>query len=619
MEIIDSKTVKIYTSLELKEILENDNTYEYIYIANNITLQEPITINQNKTKITINGTYDNIKYKLTGMNSNESTDTIIINSNNKEINFKNIQIEYTNTYGLIYVQENKTNKNVILIYDNVNFTGTKLALNTYGTTKIIDSTIKMEETNTIIPQEVCKSHNIIIGGTTNITSTNASGPVFSFRSDTIGPSLIFLCRSNVTITSDNNALMNGTSRLNFTILHDTFVNIITCNGFAAYTIHGANNVLIEERASLLFIENNHKRIPMWSIFGNFTMKKDSSLEVINSYASTPSDNYNIHFKGQNQSLILEDPKSVKFYTKNANVIYTNNEISFQIKCSRFNLWNNAKALAEAGDINDLPDYFWYKEKSLLEISGKITSTTTNIEKHNLTEFELSNLSDISNFSFQNKKVFSIGNNLINVHPINNTLKKISGHSVSNSSVIIKYNDISEIIYSDTNGLFEYDYVDDILDDTKIEITTNDPNGFIYGTRIIKSPYEGELSLMDSTNVFEFNLVPIESYIFPKNKSLIIKVVDSRVNKTNWKILASIEKNFTSQLGYIVENALVFKKFNDEIITLSINPQIVYTKTGSDEVTIIEWSVEKGPLLDLTNKYLEVNEEYFTCINFKLEE
>lgn len=36
-------------------------------------------------------------------------------------------------------------------------------------------------------------------------------------------------------------------------------------------------------------------------------------------------------------------------------------------------------------------------------------------------------------------------------------------------------------------------------------------------------------------------------------------------------------------------------------------------------TLITWSKEKGPFLDLTNDALEVNEEYFAEIIFVLEE
>lgn len=91
--------------------------------------------------------------------------------------------------------------------------------------------------------------------------------------------------------------MSGTNKLNFTILHDTKVHLMTGNGFSSVSNYGANNVLIDERDSSIFIEKKYRTIPMWGIFGTLTVKEDSELQLINLYNNTPSDNYNIHFKG----------------------------------------------------------------------------------------------------------------------------------------------------------------------------------------------------------------------------------------------------------------------------------------------------------------------------------
>lgn len=60
--------------------------------------------------------------------------------------------------------------------------------------------------------------------------------------------------------------MSGTNKLNFTILHDTKVHLTTGNGFSSESNYGANNVLIDERASSIFIE---KKVPYNSDVGNF--------------------------------------------------------------------------------------------------------------------------------------------------------------------------------------------------------------------------------------------------------------------------------------------------------------------------------------------------------------
>ena len=130
--------------------------------------------------------------------------------------------------------------------------------------------------------------------------------------------------------------------------------------------------------------------------------------------------------------------------------------------------------------------------------------------------------------------------------------------------------------------------------------------------------------MDVTKNFTLSLVPISTnpIIFGKNRSLSLKVVDSRVNSTDWKVYAYIEKSLTSQGGYTLTDALVFKKLDDEVITLIETSALVFTGANNNrdsEITLITWSREKGPLLDLTNDALEINEEYFAEVIFVLEE
>lgn len=623
MKIINNKIVQVYTSEELSSVLESENEYEYIYLGNDITLEKGITININKEKVTIDGTYTNIKFKLTGMNSNASTDTIIASPNIKEIKIKNMDIEYTNNYGVVYAPAESLYKDVAVTYENINFLGTQLSFNPFGTTQIIDSIINIEDTNSITAGEVCESSRVIIGGNTTISSKATTCPLFIFRNDPPNISMIFLCKSNINIYTDTKELMNGTNKLNFTILHDTEVNIITGNGFSVYSTTGANNVLIDERASLKIIEKSHQRVPMWNIFGTLTMKEGSTLQLINSYKDTPIDNYNIYFKGNNPQINLDNPKEILIYTKNANVIYTNNPITYKIKCCRINFWNDSQELTSAGGISNLPDYYWYKNDDLLELTGTITQTETSITTHNLTEEELANLPSLDNFKFQSKKQFSIGAIKTNIHPLNNTQDTISGHTSSFADVLIKYNGNTEIVTAEEDGFFKYDLTTSIPDNTEIEFISNISNSFLYETRKITTPFNGELSLMDTDNSLSFSLIPINnSKIFPRTKKIVISVVDSRLNSSNWRLFAYIDTPLTSLSGYLLEDALIFKKLTNENIILNETPQLVFqgVDTGGNPNKIdLTFSEEKGPLLDLTNNALVANEEYFANIIWTIEE
>lgn len=97
-----------------------------------------------------------------------------------------------------------------------------------------------------------------------------------------------------------------------------------------------------------------------------------------------------------------------------------------------------------------------------------------------------------------------------------------------ADILIKYDSNEEIVEADNSGYFEYSIANTIPDGTE-----NVASSFIYGSRIVTSPYNGELSLMDATKTFTFSLVPISSnpVILRKNDSLSLEIVDSRVNSS----------------------------------------------------------------------------------------
>ena len=613
MQILNDYEVVITSSSELKIVLE-DNKYKYIYLNNDIELNEDISISSDRLDFILDGTYNNNRYTLTIKDNN-----ITAANANKKIIIKNINIINANINGVIY----SPSSNVVVEYNNITFIGVEVSYLPYGTTRIINSNIQIEATNGIASQEICESNHVEIGGTTQINSSTTNAPLFTYL-HTSSPSIKFLPNSRVTISTDTMSFMNGTNRLDFKVMHDAEVNLITGNGFSAYTTHGAKNVLIDERATLNFIEKSHQRIPMWVVFGDFKVNEGANLLVINTYSSTPSDNYNIHFKGSNQKLILNNPNSVVLYSKNANVLYTNNDLTYTFNISRINMWNSSKDIQLAGSIEDLPNYNWYKDKDLINISGTFNKESTSISTHNLTDEELNKLSSIDDFNLNNKKSLSVGVSYINVSPITIASDSIKGYTLSNSDVLIEYDNISKIISSDDSGLFEYQLTDKLSSSSNIKITTNTSTSFIYTTRTIEVPFSGEITLTKANNNIIFEMTPI-SYnpvILPKKEELILTIIDSRVNTSNWKLYAYLSQVMTSNNGFTLEEAITFKKTDNEEIKLTTNPSLIFTgeaNNGTTSVTNITWSKEKGLLLNLDNNPLEINEEYSTKIIWSLEE
>ena len=606
------------TNDELKQVISEDNNYDYIYLGNDIIATEGFIINSNKSKLTIDGTYNGKKYTYTNNLSLEEN-AIKASTTNKKIVLKNMNIVCSNGYGVIYVVSHPNYSNVLVEYNNVNFSGIELSQNYYGTTKIVDSIIEIKDVNNVPAQRACNSNRILIDGNTTISNTSTTNTIFFFN-DVI-PSLVKIMPNSRVNISTPKEFMNGTNRLDLTIGHGAEFLLTTGNGFSITTTHGARNVLVEEMADFTFIENSHQRVPMWSVFGDFIVKEGASVSILNTYMTTPTDNYNIYFKGTNQKFILDNPKYVNIYTKNANIVYTNNPVNFIFKFTRINMWIYALDYTSACTLDDTPAFYWYKENSLAQISGVFNKDTTTVESHNFTDEQLNLLSDINNFSFQNKKILTIGLLKINVHPITTTSDSISGHTIPLANVKIEYEDKSINALADENGLFEAK-VDTVISNNTVVKITSCLNG-CFTERKVTTPFNGELTLFKVTQNIAFSMIPtsINPIILPKQNANIVTVIDSRLNSTNWKLYINYTNPMMEVSGKVLIDSLIFKKFNNEEIDLKTNKKLIFESSdsgGNVNVSNVTFSIDKGLFLKPSKDLLE-GEDYSTKIVWSVEE
>lgn len=606
------------TNDELKQVISEDNNYDYIYLGNDIIATEGFIINSNKSKLTIDGTYNGKKYTYTNNLSLEEN-AIKASTTNKKIVLKNMNIVCSNGYGVIYVVSHPNYSNVLVEYNNVNFSGIELSQNYYGTTKIVDSIIEIKDVNNVPAQRACNSNRILIDGNTTISNTSTTNTIFFFN-DVI-PSLVKIMPNSRVNISTPKEFMNGTNRLDLTIGHGAEFLLTTGNGFSITTTHGARNVLVEEMADFTFIENSHQRVPMWSVFGDFIVKEGASVSILNTYMTTPTDNYNIYFKGTNQKFILDNPKYVNIYTKNANIVYTNNPVNFIFKFTRINMWIYALDYTSACTLDDTPAFYWYKENSLAQISGVFNKDTTTVESHNFTDEQLNLLSDINNFSFQNKKILTMGLLKINVHPITTTSDSISGHTIPLANVKIEYEDKSINALADENGLFEAK-VDTVISNNTVVKITSCLNG-CFTERKVTTPFNGELTLFKVTQNIAFSMIPtsINPIILPKQNENIVTVIDSRLNSTNWKLYINYTNPMMEVSGKVLIDSLIFKKFNNEEIDLKTNKKLIFESSdsgGNVNVSNVTFSIDKGLFLKPSKDLLE-GEDYSTKIVWSVEE
>ena len=134
---IDDNTVAVETSAELKNVLEASNNITKIYLANDITLEKGITILGTKSQVTIDGLYPTdgtgIIHTYTDMNSANSADTIGIRTESSiHVTVQNLNVIGKNYYGLIYVSEGSSHKDVVITYNNITYNGPQITYHPSG-------------------------------------------------------------------------------------------------------------------------------------------------------------------------------------------------------------------------------------------------------------------------------------------------------------------------------------------------------------------------------------------------------------------------------------------------------------------------------------------------------
>lgn len=621
MTIIDDNTVVVFTSDELKNALENNNNYTYIYFGSNITLTSGINISSYKTNVTIDGTYQNIRYQLEDMKSLSASNTIAIASEKTlNVTVKNIDIIGYNYYGVIYVRESTSFKNVTVEYNNIKYLGPQISFHPNGITRFIDSNITIE-TSYATGNEVAECNKIELGGNTTIIHKSTGNSSFWFRN--ADPYLKVLKNSNVNFTSENRELIYGVTNLYFEIEENSVFNVTTHNGLS-YGTNGTGTTIINENSSFTLKQTStNGSYSTWYSYGTITLNQNSSLYIINNYTGITTSNYNIYFSGSNTGFNLLNPKEVILYNTTANIIYASGTSNFDFKFSRINLFNTSIQIDSNISLSTLPTYSWYKTIDISEITGTFTSTLTTIKTNNFSSQELEELPALSNFIFPNKKILSIGKLPFYMSPLTDTDTIMSGITEANSSILIQYDNTNEVVTSDSNGKFSYNYSTPLPIGTIITLNVKKQNSLIYQTKKIQIVFSGELIIDEITKEIKFSLNPISTnpIICPRSNQVIIKIIDSRVNSSNWKLYASINHDLASEDNKVLKDSLVFIDQDSNINTLSENKTLIYTgenNNGEVKITNVDWQNNEGILL-LIKDVISNNTTYEATITWTIEE
>lgn len=617
MIVLDENTVVVFTYQELKTVLEGNNLYNYIYFGNNIKLTSGINISSTKKNLTIDGTYNNVTYTFEDVNSSTTSNTISINNTNaNKITVKNVNIIGHNYYGIIYVPDSNTYQNVIIEYNNISYTGPQISFHPSGLTRFINCNIIINS------QEIAECNRIEIGGTTTINHTSTSDSALWFRGSN-PPYFKILENSIVNITITNRELFYGVNNLDFSVLSGATFILNSALGMA-YGNYGTSNVLLDKNSTTKITQTKkNSNYPTWYCNGIFNINENASFYMINNYTNISSNNYNIYFRTTSAALNINNPKEIVLYNEKANTIYSNSTIPFNITLNRINIWNVANKLDTAGSIDNLPNYSWYKSSGLFNITGNITTTTTNVITNDFSQDALNKLPTLNNFMFQ-KPVISVGKIDLTLCPVSDESLNLCGYTVLDADVLISYLNNNDIVSANTDGYFSHNLTSPLALGTNIKYIANKKNSFIYETREIQVKYSGELVLNNAPDKIQFKLSPISSLpiLCPRLEDIKIIITDSRLESTNWKLYAKINHNLTSSNGYVLTDSLVYVNDNKTVDILSNTPLLIYqgvNNQGETKITTISWEEDKGILLRIENEPIENNETYEAEITWILEE
>jgi hypothetical protein len=621
MIIINQNTVVVFTSSELKEALENDNGYTYIYLGSDITLSSGIAISNKKSEVIIDGTYNNVMYNYIDQKKLGTSDGIYVTGAfTSKVTVKNINITGYNYYGVIYVSEASAYKNTTIEYSKVTYVGPQISYNPMGITRFLDSVITIKD-NYASGNEVAECNQIEIGGNTTIIHNSTGNSSFWFRNSS--PSFTILSGASVYFTSTARELFYGVTDLVFTISKNASFYVSVYNGLA-YGTFGTGTTIIDENATFSLNKTHYSgSYPTWYSYGTITLNKGSTLNIINNYENITSSNYNILFSGNGSGLILNNPEKVVLYNSVGNVISARNNSIFDFTYNRINLFNTAISITDDISKDTLPTYSWYKSSELSKVSGTFTSAKTTVVSNNYTEEEMKNLPSLSNFNIIDKKILSIGTFFFCINPITEKDTTISGTTRANASILIEYEDSSVVVNADENGDFSYSYSIPLPVGTVITFTCKYYEDLLYYTKQVEVVYSGELLLDSATKSFQFETYAINKnpVICPRLTNLSVRVIDSRINSSDWKLYAAINHEMESDYGIVLGDSLVFVDESGDIKSLSDTPTLVYTgknNGGSTTTTDITWEENKGILLRL-NDPLENNVKYSAQIIWTIEE
>lgn len=329
--LLANETV-VSTYAELKKALELDNGITTVYLGNDLTLDNSgyagIKINDKKANVVIDGNNRTLIAPEHGTLLNQKEGNIF--TYNSNVTVKNITIKGSSLYGPVTFLGSKIN--LVATYENVTYSGPKLALNPNGKV-IFKGNNHININNTTLPnsdsaKEAVEAASIEINGKLNVNHSNTNS-VFWTK----------LAGTNFIVGADSNVVVNANETDNSVIYHDNGNLYIGTNATVKINTKKPlseqpwKSFSVSSKGTFEIKDVGMNTSPVVYMQGNLGIAENASLFI---YAGRTAD----AMKATSSVLDFNNPTSVIIQsTEHLAIWNTNNSSTIKMNSKVINTWS----------------------------------------------------------------------------------------------------------------------------------------------------------------------------------------------------------------------------------------------------------------------------------------
>ena len=618
--VLDENSIIVYDYKELKQALSENNTYTTIYLGNDIaTDNSGAVINAAKESVIIDGRppgeEDQPGYTLTQYTSTDINYTFRIastNKNTKEAVLRNLTITGGNYYGIISVQA----EGVLLVHDQVHYSGPQPVYNRGGTTRFTDSTYLLKTTGGIATNELAETKHAEFGGVVTVNAPSTANSIL-YLVDTAS-SLTLLEGADVSINTNYYFIYTGGYTPTVTMAAGSRLNLASSRFGMTYADQRISTFVMAEDAELIIDLKTTESYAALRISKLFQMEPDSRMTIVR----TGTAGIPLRFTNAGAKGIFNRPGRVLLYSSAGVPLRFTGAGTLEVTTSAINAWK-AVAWPLTETIDQLPDHIWNKAgDEVLTLTGTYTEAVNNRLEHNLAVTDpVVSLLNAANFNLEKNQLIAFGSIGLTIDGVQTGTPAFTGVTEPEADLRADYYADDHTVQTvtgtaDAAGTYELPVTKGpLLKDSTVSLITGANRLYLRQQKTVGTdPGRLQLLSVPSRLFFEETVIPEQTKLIRRqdNDSFRLRILDSREEVSPWRLDVWLEG--LPEFG----GTVIFKDQNDQIEAINEMPLTIYhqiEETGGEQ--IISWQADEGILLQVSPGNVYSDLEYQTTIHWSL--